>query len=176
VPGEKRLVGYVTLHEEQAATIEHIKQQLREVLPEYMVPSAVVLLSKLPLTPNGKLDRKALPAPDEAAFEHAIYAEPLGELEKRMAAIWQELLAVSRVGRHDNFFALGGHSLLALAAISMVRKEWQMHVPLHVLFAHPTVAELCQYMTSDESARINATLLGPVPNSNYDHAYEEGVV
>jgi hypothetical protein len=176
VPGEKRLVGYVTLHEEDASTVEQLRDQLREVLPEYMVPSAVVVLGSLPLTPSGKLDRKALPAPDEGAFAHAIYEEPLGELETRMAAIWQGLLAVSRVGRHDNFFALGGQSLLAIAAISMVRTEWQIDVPLHVLFVHPTVAELCQYMTSDVSGQINATLLGPVPSSNYDGAYEEGVV
>jgi hypothetical protein len=156
-------VGYVTLREEDASTVEQLRDQLRAVVPEYMVPSALVVLASLPLTPNGKLDRKALPAPDEGAFAHARYEEPLGEIETRMAEIWQELLAVTRVGRRDNFFALGGHSLLAIAAISRVHTEWQIQVPLHALFRHPTVAELCQYM-------------GPVQSSHSEGEYEEGVV
>ncbi len=85
-----------------------------EQLPEYMVPVAYVQLQSLPLTPNGKVDRKALPAPEGDAYSHREYEAPQGELEESLAQLWQDLLKVDRVGRHDDFFALGGHSLLAI--------------------------------------------------------------
>ena len=88
-----------------------------------MVPAAFVRLEALPLTPNGKLDRKALPAPDEAALtRRGAYEAPQGAIETAIAAIWAELLGVERVGRDDNFFELGGHSLLAISVIERMRR------------------------------------------------------
>ena len=104
-------------------------------LPEYMVPSAFVQLEALPLTPNGKLDRKALPAPEATALSVREYEAPQGEIEEALAAIWQELLRVERVGRHDNFFELGGHSLLAVQLISRIRATLGVELPLRELFA-----------------------------------------
>ncbi|MBM0108954.1 non-ribosomal peptide synthetase, partial [Steroidobacter sp. S1-65] len=110
-PGEKRLVGYVTSRGAQPPSVEELRAHLKAVLPEYMVPSAFVVLSSLPLTPNGKLDRRALPAPELDAYVSREYEAPQGEVEEVLAGIWQELLHVERVGRQDNFFELGGHSL-----------------------------------------------------------------
>ncbi|TBW41573.1 hypothetical protein EZI54_24275, partial [Marinobacter halodurans] len=76
-----------------------------------------VALEQLPLTPNGKLDRQALPAPEDDAYVRAVYEAPRDAVEETLAGIWQELLGVERVSRHDNFFALGGHSLLAVRLI-----------------------------------------------------------
>jgi amino acid adenylation domain-containing protein len=134
----KRLVAYV-----QAEADEPLASTLRAhaaaTLPEYMVPSAFVRLDAWPLTPNGKLDRRALPAPDDAALAHQAYEAPQGELETTLAAIWTELLGVERVGRHDSFFALGGHSLLAVRLMNRVRMLGA-DVPLAALFASPTLA------------------------------------
>ncbi|MCG1019994.1 non-ribosomal peptide synthetase, partial [Mycetohabitans sp. B4] len=134
----KRLVAYV-----QAEADEHLASTLRAQvaasLPEYMVPSAFVRLDAWPLTPNGKLDRRELPAPDDAALAHQAYEAPQGELEATLAAIWSELLGVERVGRHDSFFALGGHSLLAVRLMNRVRMLGA-DVPLATLFATPTLA------------------------------------
>jgi arthrofactin-type cyclic lipopeptide synthetase C len=87
-----------------------------------MVPQAVVVLEKLPLTPNGKIDRKALPAPDGAAFARREYEPPIGEMEENLARIWAEVLQLDRVGRNDNFFELGGHSLLALRLLAAMNE------------------------------------------------------
>ncbi|PPB80692.1 non-ribosomal peptide synthetase, partial [Mycetohabitans endofungorum] len=134
----KRLAAYV-----QAEADAHLASTLRAhvaaSLPEYMVPSAFVRLDAWPLTPNGKLDRRALPAPDDAALAHQAYEAPQGELETTLAAIWAELLGVERVGRHDSFFALGGHSLLAVRLMNRVR-ALGADVPLAALFATPTLA------------------------------------
>ncbi|NHB98934.1 phosphopantetheine-binding protein, partial [Photorhabdus stackebrandtii] len=94
-----------------------------QVLPEYMVPAAVVRLDRFPLTPNGKLDRRALPVPGEDAFARQCYAAPQGATETVLAAVWRELLGIEKISRHDNFFALGGHSLLAVRVIEHLRQQ-----------------------------------------------------
>ncbi|WP_241095926.1 AMP-binding enzyme, partial [Pseudomonas viridiflava] len=88
---------------------DDLKSQLRASLPDYMVPSHLVLLEQMPLTPNGKLDRKALPAPDVSLAQQD-YVAPQSEMEQQLAAIWADVLKVERVGITDNFFELGGHS------------------------------------------------------------------
>src|SRR5581483_1254719 len=100
VPGEKRLVAYLTAREGFHAAAEELREHLKAVLPEYMVPSAFVKLESLPLTPNGKLDRRALPAPELGSYVSRRYEAPQGEVEEILAGIWQGLLRVERVGRH----------------------------------------------------------------------------
>lgn len=142
--GEKRIVAYVTAAD-QAPTAEALRAHLCETLPEYMLPSAYVVLDRLPVTLNGKLDRRALPAPDEEALVARQYVEPVGEIEQSLAQIWQDVLQVPRVGRHDNFFELGGHSLLALAALNRMR-TLGLQLPLVALFQHPTVEQLAAHV------------------------------
>ncbi|MET3498395.1 amino acid adenylation domain-containing protein, partial [Variovorax boronicumulans] len=115
---DKQLVAYVTGEDVQAVVL---REHLATRLPEYMVPAAYVQLEALPLTPNGKLDRRALPAPGDAAYGTRAFEPPQGEIEEELAHIWQDLLGLERVGRADNFFTLGGHSLLAVQLVSRIR-------------------------------------------------------
>src|SRR6185436_3736504 len=100
---------------------ETLGSYLRGRLPEAMIPSVFVLLDRLPLTPNGKVDRKALPAPDLAAGTGALHEEPRTATERRLAALWSELLGIPEIGVESHFFNLGGHSLLAMRMVSRVR-------------------------------------------------------
>jgi amino acid adenylation domain-containing protein len=136
--GEKRLVGYVV----GEASVNELKEHLKKRLPEYMVPSAIVLLEQLPLTPNGKVDRKALPAPDAAALETAQFIAPRTQTERILAEIWCKLLNLQRVGVNDNYFRLGGHSLMAIRVVSRMREAFKIELSLSSIFEAPTVAEL----------------------------------
>jgi amino acid adenylation domain-containing protein len=140
VAGDKRLVAYVVAA--QAITANDLRGYLREHVPEYMVPSAFVLLEKLPLTPNGKLDRRSLPAPELDRGDGREYVAPRGPVEEALVGIWASVLGVERVGVHDNFFELGGHSLLATQALSRVRDVLHVEMPLRRIFETPTVARL----------------------------------
>jgi amino acid adenylation domain-containing protein len=145
VPGDKRLVAYFTQHgPDETVDIEALRTHLQAQLPAYMVPAAYVRLDALPLTPNGKLDRKALPAPDLDAVISRGYEAPQGEVETTLAQIWQDLLGLQQVGRHDQFFELGGHSLLAIQLISQVRLRLGVELGLTELFAQPQLKGLAQ--------------------------------
>jgi aryl carrier-like protein len=134
--GDPRLVGYVVGSPRPLA--EDLEAFAGASLPDYMVPSAFVVLDALPFTPSGKVDRQALPEPT-ALPRGAAYLAPRDPLEEEVAAIWMDLLDVDRVGVHDNFFALGGHSLLATQAIMRIRRR-HGDVPLRALLDAPTVA------------------------------------
>jgi amino acid adenylation domain-containing protein len=159
-PGDKRLVAYLTLATDghtdstSAPGIEELRTHLSTVLPEYMVPSAFVMLDTLPLTPNGKLDRKALPAPDQSAVQTQEYEVPQGAVEERLAAIWQDILHLERVGRHDNFFDLGGHSLLAVQAIARIRQTMGRDLALRDLFDYPSLQDLAQRIQLTDSSTL----------------------
>lgn len=124
-----------------AKLIDDVRKSLEARLPEYMVPTAFVLLHQLPLSPNGKVDIAALPVPEGRAGLGMSVA-PRNHLEEELARIWQEVLRVENVGVHDNFFRLGGHSLLATQVISRLRDVYQVKLPLRDFFAGPTVAAL----------------------------------
>ncbi len=139
---DKRLVAYVLAHEGHSLVAGTLREQLAQVLPPYMVPSAFVSMQVFPLTPNGKLDRRALPAPDQQALATRAYEAPRGATELALARLWQELLGLPQVGRHDQFFDLGGHSLLAVQLVSRVRQLLGVELELRDLFAQPTLAGL----------------------------------
>ncbi|MEJ5866044.1 phosphopantetheine-binding protein, partial [Pseudomonas farsensis] len=130
--GSLQLVGYVVPVEQGAgepALRDTLKAQLSASLPDYMVPSHWVWLAQMPLSPNGKLERRALPAP-EAAAARGTYRAPVSDVQIRLAAIWQEVLQVERVGLDDDFFELGGHSLQLVMVQSRLRSQLGIDVPL----------------------------------------------
>ena len=141
-PGGQQLVAYVvpTVFEaDSSSQRERIKSGLREHLPDYMVPVHMLFLEHLPLTPNGKLDRKALPAPDVA--QQPSFVAPHSELEKGIAAVWQEVLKLERVGLTDNFFELGGDSIITIQVVSRARQAGIRFTPKQ-LFQYQTVQGL----------------------------------
>ena len=122
-----------------------------------MVPSAFVPLSVLPLTSSGKLDVAALPALDgERPTLGKPYVEPRNEVEQQLAALWAELLGITRVGIHDDFFELGGHSLLATQIVSRIRRDFGVELPLRQLFDEPTVANLAEQIVTAQASGIDA--------------------
>ncbi|OPK55965.1 non-ribosomal peptide synthetase, partial [Ralstonia solanacearum] len=154
VPGEPRLVAYYVSSE--AIEAQALREQLQGSLPEYMVPAAYVKLEHLPLTPNGKLDRKGLPAPEGQAYASTAYEAPQGEVEQTLAAIWQTLLGVERVGRHDDFFALGGHSLQAVRLVAQVRTQLGAELGLTELFAQPSLSAVAQAIVRGQGSALPA--------------------
>jgi acyl-coenzyme A synthetase/AMP-(fatty) acid ligase/acyl carrier protein len=144
VPGERRLVAYVTRREtaDRGVLSERLRAYLKEQLPEFMVPGAVVLLETLPRTPNGKLDRRSLPPPAPQDYTDHEYESPRGELEEALADIWKELLGIERVGRANNFFDLGGDSLSAARVITRIGHLLELRVPLAAFFEEPTLQGL----------------------------------
>jgi acyl carrier protein len=139
---EKTLVAYVVV-EESSTDAQELRQYLRERVPDYMVPSAIMELDQLPLTRNGKLDRSRLPAPVFGPKQETFVA-PRTSTEESLAQIWSEVLNVERVGVNDNFFDLGGHSLLATQVFSRMQELFGFELPLRALFEAPTVAELAE--------------------------------
>jgi len=163
---QKRLVAYIVpqegisnRQEQGLLAVTELRQFLKAQLPEYMVPSAFVILESLPLTSNGKVDRRALPAPDFQSEEQ--YVAPRNPIEEILASIWVKVLKVEQVGIHDNFFELGGHSLLATQLISRIRKAFKVEMPLRELFVAPTVAALAQVIkrVSEQEERTELPIL-----------------
>jgi amino acid adenylation domain-containing protein len=137
VAKEGRLVAYLS---GDGLSIPELRRSLAARLPEYMVPSAFVLLPALPLTPNGKVDRKALPAPGRVRPEVGPFVAPRDEVEARLAELWAEALGLDAVGVEDDFFELGGHSLVAGRLLSRIRQSFGSSRSVRELFCQPTVA------------------------------------
>jgi amino acid adenylation domain-containing protein len=169
VAGDKRLVAYVVPQPQQMFTISELRGYLQAKLPDYMVPSAFMLLEALPLTPNGKVDRRSLPAPDYNRSVHESYVAPSNPIEEMVAACWSQVLGIERLGIHENFFALGGHSLLAMQAISRLRMMAQVEVTLRSFFEAPTVARFAETITQLKAQ--GATLQMPVLRARSREAY-----
>ncbi len=145
--GSTQLVAYAvpdvaaSTEAEQLALRQSIRSQLQAFLPDYMVPTHMLLLPELSLTPSGKLDRKALPTPDASQLQ-ARYRAPRSEVEICLAAIWQDVLHAPQVGLDDHFFELGGHSLLAAQVIARIKTQLGVSLPLRTLFEKPLLSEL----------------------------------
>jgi amino acid adenylation domain-containing protein/non-ribosomal peptide synthase protein (TIGR01720 family) len=153
-PGDKRLVAYLVPDQEPAPSVSELRGFLQRQLPEYMVPSAFVLLDALPLTPNGKVDRQALPAPGPARpMLEATFVAPVNPIEKTLAEIWTQVLGLERVGIYDNFFELGGDSILSLQVIARA-KQAGIQLTLKQLFQNQTIAQLAA--VADTTPTIHA--------------------
>ncbi|MCB0729106.1 MAG: AMP-binding protein, partial [Ignavibacteriae bacterium] len=124
-----------------------IKNMLQESLPDYMIPSELIVLNQLPLTNNGKVDRKFLSQREDVIeIDKLNYIAPETDTEKKLTEIWQDLLGIEKIGVHDNFFELGGHSLLGMRVISAIRKKLDSEIAIKDLFVYPTVSELSRYL------------------------------
>ncbi|WP_293128194.1 non-ribosomal peptide synthetase [Microcoleus sp. bin38.metabat.b11b12b14.051] len=145
--------------------VPQLQAYLAEKLPEYMIPSAFVVLESLPVTANGKVDRLALPAPEPIKLEWADgYLAPQTAIEQMLVKIWVEVLGIKRVSIRDNFFELGGHSLLATQLVSRVRDAFGIELPLRSVFEAPTIAELSEVVESlkDKNAKSEVPALVPI--------------
>ncbi len=141
--GDKRLVAYLVPEPGASFRVAELRESLARELADFMIPSAFVSLASLPLTPNGKLDRKALPSPDASAVVSRAYEAPTNDTEKIVAEVWQALLGLPRVSRHDHFFELGGHSLLAISLIERLRQRG-LAADVGTVFTSPTLKALAE--------------------------------
>lgn len=171
---EKRLVAYVVPNQEQAPTIEKLRSFLQEKLPNYMIPSAFVMLDDLPLMPNGKLDRQALLVPAfPYAEREAPFVAPCTPEEVLLTNIWSEVLGVEQVGVHDNFFELGGDSILSIQIIARANQAGLRLKPMQ-LFQHPTIAQLLAVAGKTPSIQTEQGLItGAVPLTPIQHWFFE---
>ncbi len=152
-----RLVGYLVTRSGADRPPAGLRENLREVLPDYMVPAAFVVLPALPLTGSGKIDHRALPEPDWGAVPGQVPVAPRTPTEAKLAAIVAELLALpGPVGLNDNFFALGGHSLTATRLMARIRAVYGVDLPLHTLFSDPTVAGLAAALAAASSGAADS--------------------
>jgi natural product biosynthesis luciferase-like monooxygenase protein len=141
----QRNVGPQSNLSEPALNAGAFRSFLKDKLPEYMIPSAFVMLDSFPLTPNGKVNRKALPAPEAQKMEHGMpFIPPESPTEKALAEIWEETLGRDRVGINDNFFELGGHSILATQLVARIRAHFGLDLPLRDFFTSPTIKEISE--------------------------------
>ncbi|HEY6423717.1 MAG TPA: amino acid adenylation domain-containing protein, partial [Pseudonocardiaceae bacterium] len=160
--GHQRLVAYVVPAVDGILDLTELREFLRQVLPDYMVPSAFVVLDEFPLTPNGKIDRGALPAPNWNASPRADCIPPNTDVERALAQIWSEVLGVKQVGVDDNFFELGGDSLLSFRALSEICATFGVDLPARAVFDAPTVAQLAGLLST--APRVDHTdRITPVP-------------
>ena len=152
-PGDQRIVVYVLPKDRESFHIREIRDYLIVKLPNYMIPSAFVLLDSVPLTPNNKVDRNALPEPDQFIQRlDCKYIAPRSELEIQLAGIWENVLGVRPVGITDNFFEIGGHSLLAVRLSSEIRKIAGKDFPVMALFHNPTIEQLSRIIINKSSS------------------------
>jgi non-ribosomal peptide synthetase component F len=150
--GSKRLVAYVVA--EAKTSVSELRQSLQERLPEYMIPSAFVMLEEMPLTVNGKVDRRALPAPDSSRPKlEKVYVAPRNEREEKLAGIWSQVLGLEQVGVHDNFFELGGDSIIIIKIIGKMT-QIGFEVTAKQIHDHPTVAELASAVSESEPEEV----------------------
>ncbi|MBE8987835.1 non-ribosomal peptide synthetase [Nostoc sp. LEGE 12450] len=155
----QQLVAYIVANLQQVITISELQHLLKEHLPEYMLPSAFVMLEFLPLLPNGKVDYQSLPIPEgvRPQLEQQLQL-PQTEVEKSIANIWQEVLRLDEVGIHDNFFELGGHSLLLIQVHSKLQEVFQRDFSLVEMFQYPTINQLTQFFNQEQSSKLSVEI------------------
>ncbi len=154
VAGDKSLVAYIAPDprwrnalnddEERLSLINTLKAALSEHLPDYMIPAAWIMLDRLPISPNGKVDRNRLPGPNDTDFMRPAYEAPQSAAEQTLTSIWEKVLRVSKVGRHDDFFDGGGHSLLVIKLITLVHQRLGFKLSVRDIYEAPTPALLSQ--------------------------------
>jgi amino acid adenylation domain-containing protein len=158
-PGDKRLVAYVVPSPGHDVSIADLRSSLKESLPEYMIPGAIVSLEALPLTPNGKINRRVLPSPDWSQIENVGRVAARDQIEAMLIEIWQKVLGIPNIGVRDNFFNLGGNSLLAARLLSEAETLIGRQIPLSALFRGATVESLAQLIREGSEANPDPLLM-----------------
>lgn len=161
---EKELCAYYVCQDKKLNPSE-IKEQLTSNLPSYMIPAYVIELSDLPISTNGKIDRKNLPKPNQFGDSNAIFVAASSEQEKMMLEIWQEILAVEKIGITDSFFEIGGNSLKAAKLISKVYEKTSIQLPFREIFQNNTIQKLAEFISAQKSS--NQALITPAPKLEY---------
>ncbi|MBW8879247.1 MAG: amino acid adenylation domain-containing protein, partial [Acidobacteria bacterium] len=151
---ERRLVAWTVPVAGETPSLPDLRSFLAQSLPDYMLPSALVLLEALPLTTNGKVDRRALPSPEAHRPDDAGSIAPRTPLEAFVARLWQEILKVERVGISDDFFELGGNSISGAVLINRLQQELSEIVQVVVIFDHPTVESLAAYLAAEHPSSV----------------------
>lgn len=176
-----RLLAYITCDDAWKGKLDDIKSRLKERLPAYMLPHELIELENLPLTPNGKVDKRQLPKPEAPQGNRRVKL-PANEVEQKLLVMWREVLEREDISTDDHFFALGGHSLKAMSLLSKVSKEFEVQVPIHLLFETPTIealshyiqhqdGETAGYLVFNESQTSTVFALPPLPG--YGFIYQE---
>jgi thioesterase domain-containing protein/acyl carrier protein len=188
--GEKRLLAYVVPSREAGAgsssstititgagsgaiTGEELRAYLKQQVPDYMVPQAVMILAKLPLNANGKIDRQALPEPEQAQAARVVVA-PRNPDEEALLKVWQRVLNRQQIGVTDNFFDLGGHSLMAVQLMGEIKKDIGKEIPLAALFQGATIEYLAQLLQGQES--VDKSILREIHAGGTRPAFFAGVL
>jgi len=161
---DKTIVAYIISKDKESNKTTEISTLLEDQLPDYMRPSALLMIDEFPLTINNKIDINKLPAPEELRAE---YVEPKSKNELQLVSIWQDILKVEKVGTTDNFFNLGGHSLLATQLISRIRNDFGISLPISNIFTYPTIAELSKNLELSliKNHREKSLSILPVPRA-----------
>ncbi|WP_144626415.1 non-ribosomal peptide synthetase [Bacillus altitudinis] len=176
-----RLLAYITCDDAWKGKLDDIKSGLKERLPAYMLPHELIELENLPLTPNGKVDKRQLPKPEAPQGNRRVKL-PANEVEQKLLVMWREVLEREDISTDDHFFELGGHSLKAMSLLSKVSKEFEVQVPIHLLFETPTIealshyiqhqdVETAGYLVFNESQTSTVFALPPLPG--YGFIYQE---
>jgi amino acid adenylation domain-containing protein len=152
--GDVRLIAYAVSQFNKKLTSHELRTFLKRKLPEYMIPSAIMMLDALPLTPNGKIDTRALPVPEASIELQETFVPPRTPVEEALTRIWAEVLSTDKIGVRHNFFELGGHSLLATKIMSRIPGSFQVELALRTLFEKPTVEELAVAITEKQAEGI----------------------
>jgi len=169
IPGQKMLVGYVVLKEPTNSEFNSknstlLKKELRTILPEYMVPSSIMILERLPLTSNHKIDKKRLPKPEEPKMS---LREASTKIEKLISNIWCDCLKKENIDVYADFFEIGGHSLLAVKVLSLLEKDLDKKLPLNIIFKYPRIIDLAAYIEDSSIHENSANSLVPIkPNGS----------
>jgi natural product biosynthesis luciferase-like monooxygenase protein len=170
--GEKRVIAYAVFEPGSSLTVSLMREFLKDRLPDYLIPSALMQLDAMPLTPNGKIHRKGLPAFAQINGGERIPEPPRNRVEEAFSWMWAEILGVEEVGIHDDFFEIGGHSILASQLVSRMRETFHIELSLRTFFDAPTIAKLAGIIISDEEQAMKveriAELLMDVINYSDD--------
>ncbi len=159
-PGDQRLVAYLVTNTGVALNIAELRESLKQQLPDYMVPAALMTVESIPLTTNGKADRSALPQPANLASDQANFVAAGNSIEETLTEIWAEILQLDQVGVADNFFDLGGNSLLGLRVIAQIQERFELQVSVVRLYQYSTIRSMGQYLAKAIPSGVAPTSIG----------------